>query len=172
MRFAPIVTTAVATGLVLGTGAIAQARDFYLGKTADNQHVRVDMDSIARVSSRSVNFIYYLDDDRIFAQANCAAKNWTSFPEGQVNYPQSRATERMINFVCRDGSASTPPTSTRRAALVIDPPSNVRETPNGTIICAVPRRTTINTYGASGSWFRTDACGQMGFIHNSQIQLR
>jgi hypothetical protein len=172
MKFAPIVTATLATGLVLGSGAIAQARDFYLGTATDGQPVRVDMDSIARASYRSVNFIYYLGDDRIFAQANCSAGSWITFPEGQVNYPQSRATQRMVNFVCRNGSTAEEPTSNRRLALVIDPPSNVRETPNGDIICALPRRTTINIYNPTGSWYRTDACGQMGFIHNSQIQFR
>jgi hypothetical protein len=131
--------------------------------------VRVDLDSIARASARSVNFIYYLGDERIFAQANCSAGNWTTFPEGQINYPQSRATQRMVNFVCRN--VATDPTPGYRSALVVDPPSNVRATPNGNVICSLPRQ-TINIYGSSGSWFRTDACGRMGFIHNSQIQFR
>jgi hypothetical protein len=172
MKISPILTAALTTGLatgaVFGGGAIAQAGEFYAGTASNGQPVYVDTDSIARASARSVNFVYYLGNERIFAQANCTAGSWTTFPEGQVNYPQSRATQRMVNFVCRDVATGNP---AARTAFVIDPPSNVRETPNGSIICALPRR-SINTYGAVGNWYRTDACGRMGFIHISQLQFR
>lgn len=56
-------------------------------------------------------------------------------------------------------------------AYVFDPPSNVRVTPNGAIQCSVNSRIYINIYGTSsdGAWFKTDYCGSMGYIHNSQI---
>ena len=57
-------------------------------------------------------------------------------------------------------------------AVVFDPPSNVRMTPNGRIICSVNRVTPINIYGSENGWYVTDACGQMGYIHQSQIRLQ
>ncbi|MDR9899771.1 hypothetical protein G7B40_035220 [Aetokthonos hydrillicola Thurmond2011] len=57
-------------------------------------------------------------------------------------------------------------------AIVFDPPSNIRESPNGRILCSVRRPTTINIYGSTGSWYYTDVCGTMGVIHSSQITFR
>lgn len=54
-------------------------------------------------------------------------------------------------------------------AIVFDPPSNVRDSPNGKILCSVRARTTINIYDSTNSWYRTDVCGEMGVIHDSQI---
>jgi hypothetical protein len=58
-----------------------------------------------------------------------------------------------------------------QTALVFDPPSNVRMSPGGTILCSVDESTYINIYGHSGSWYQTDICGQMGLIDISQIQF-
>ena len=56
-------------------------------------------------------------------------------------------------------------------AIVFDPPSNVRATPNGTLICSVTSQRNINIYGSTNQWYKTDACGKIGYIHQSQIQL-
>jgi len=160
---------ALTTTLTVGIGAIApaQAESFYAGNASNGQPVRVDTDSINRASSRSVNFIYYLGEERIFAQAHCDTRSWTTFPENQTQYPQSTATKNMVNFVCdRTRNVST----TSRTARVIDPPSNVRATPNGRIICSLGR-TQITVFEATGSWYRTNVCGTKGFIHKSQIQF-
>ncbi len=55
-------------------------------------------------------------------------------------------------------------------AVIYAPPSNVRETPNGRIICSVKMVTAINTYGYSNGWYITDVCGRNGYIHESQIR--
>ncbi|MDY6784397.1 MAG: hypothetical protein SW833_17920 [Cyanobacteriota bacterium] len=54
-------------------------------------------------------------------------------------------------------------------AIVFDPPSNVRKSPNGEILCSVRERATIDIHGSSGSWYYTDVCEEMGMIHSSQI---
>jgi hypothetical protein len=59
-----------------------------------------------------------------------------------------------------------------RSALVFDPPSNIRTTPNGNILCTIKARTTINVYNVSNGWYSTDACGGWGYIHQSQIRLQ
>ena len=67
----------------------------------------------------------------------------------------------------------------RRTAYVYDPPSNVRTSATGPILCVISQPTTINIYGYGGTtydgarkvtWYQTDACGQMGVIAYSQIR--
>lgn len=68
-----------------------------------------------------------------------------------------------------------PPSS--RTATVIDPPTNIRLSPNGTILCVVRQRTSVNILGSTGvsdnngTWYYTDACGRQGVIHSSQIRF-
>ena len=66
-----------------------------------------------------------------------------------------------------------------RIAYVYAPPSNVRTSPTGPILCVLSQRTNINVYGYAGvtwdgarkvTWYSTDACGSMGVIAHSQIR--
>ncbi|MBD2770815.1 SH3 domain-containing protein [Iningainema tapete] len=59
-----------------------------------------------------------------------------------------------------------------QSAVVIDPPSNVRVKPNGRIICSVNSETNIGIYGYSNGWYKTDACGSSGYIHQSQVLVQ
>lgn len=70
------------------------------------------------------------------------------------------------------------PTATPKsgnAALVFNPPSNVRAAPNGTIICVIRNKETINVFGTTsapdGIWYYTDACGRTGVIHAGQLRF-
>jgi hypothetical protein len=68
---------------------------------------------------------------------------------------------------------STPALSqSGQTAVVFDPPSNVRSSPNGKVICSVGAVTNINIYGSTQGWYVTDVCGSRGYIHNSQIRLQ
>jgi hypothetical protein len=73
-------------------------------------------------------------------------------------------------------SPPQPPPSSR-TATVIDPPTNIRLSPNGTVLCVVKQRTTVNILGSTGvtdnngTWYYTDACGRQGMIHSSQIRF-
>ncbi|ERN41737.1 hypothetical protein KR51_00015840 [Rubidibacter lacunae KORDI 51-2] len=60
---------------------------------------------------------------------------------------------------------------TASSALVYDPPSNVRLSPNGELLCTIQRVSSVNIYGSSGDWFQTDACNLPGYIHRSQLQF-
>lgn len=60
----------------------------------------------------------------------------------------------------------------RQTAVVFDPPSNVRLSPNGKVICSVGAVSNINIYGSTQGWYITDVCGSRGYIHNSQIRLQ
>jgi serine/threonine-protein kinase len=57
------------------------------------------------------------------------------------------------------------------SAFVFAPPSNVRNAPNGEIICSINRAVSIEVYQKEGEWYYTDACGG-GYIHRSQIRLQ
>ena len=73
-------------------------------------------------------------------------------------------------------SPPQPPPSSR-TATIIDPPTNIRLSPNGTILCVVRQRTSVNILGSTGvtdnngTWYYTDACGRQGVIHSSQIRF-
>ena len=67
-------------------------------------------------------------------------------------------------------------------ALIIDPPSNIRNVPNGRVICQVEQRKVIQVFSwslmtgegsPSNNWYSTNACGEKntGWVHNSQIKL-
>lgn len=72
----------------------------------------------------------------------------------------------------------TPPPTSARTATIIDPPSNIRAAPNGSVICiARTRGTTVNILGSTGitdnngTWYYTDYCGNRGVIHSSQFRF-
>lgn len=149
----------------------AQSCNYFAGTAVGGQAVNVDTCSISRASYQSVDFIYYLGNKKIISQANCNNGTWTTFPERDVHRPQSQATQRMLDVVCNSRSSSSSNTSSSRKAFVFDPPSNVRTSPNGSILCSVTDPTTINVYGAVDSWYYTDVCGRTGVIHSSQIRF-
>ncbi len=77
------------------------------GTGNSGERMSVDRCSIQPVSNRSANFVYFLDNERIFAQAKCTARprHWYTFddrvnPNGQPVYPQSTASRTMLNYVC------------------------------------------------------------------------
>lgn len=57
------------------------------------------------------------------------------------------------------------------AAIVFDPPSNIRTTPTGNILCSITSKGAIRIKGKQGEWYQTDHCGTTGFIHASQIRF-
>lgn len=145
---------------------LAQGCNEYMGTASTGAAIQLDTCSINPVSYRSVNFTYYLGQMKINAQAHCDNGTWTTFHDQVIHSPQSQATAQMIDSVCGYGGQNNLET-----AFVPKPPSNVRLTPNGTILCTLTSRMTINIYGNQGEWFYTDACGSMGLIHSSQLQF-
>lgn len=152
----------------------AQDALYYAGQTTSGQPIIVELASLSAAEGRQVNFVYALGNQRLSSQAQCLDSAttgfWTTLDDGVVRSPQSPATENMLTIVC---SYADPTANTRniQTALVFDPPSNVRDAPNGNVICEVSASTTISTYGNSGSWYYTDACGRAGVIDSSQIQF-
>lgn len=55
-------------------------------------------------------------------------------------------------------------------ALVTDPPSNIRATPNGKILCSVTiKDQKLSILSKDGEWFKTNYCGSTGYIHQDQV---
>lgn len=153
--------------LIYKNSADAQTCNYFAGAASTGDSVNVDLCSLSRASNRSVDFVYYLGNEKIISQANCENGSWTTFPEREVHRPRSMATQRMIEVVC---SYSEAPQADD--AIVFSPPSNVRDSPNGTIPCSINRVTPINIYGSTDDWYYTDACGRIGVIHSSQIRFQ
>lgn len=152
--------------------SVSSACNYEAGRSVDGQIINVDLCSVNPNFSGNLSFVYYLNQERIESEANCANGTWITFPEKQVNYPQSNATKKMLDKVCSGKSSSSNSViSGAGSAIVIDPPSNVRNVPNGKIICSVNEESAIKIYGSSGDWYNTDICGSMGVIHKSQLRF-
>jgi len=154
--------------------SVATSPSFYEAGTAvDGQRVRVDLSTIRQVSNRGESeFVYYLGNERISSIANCAEGTWVTLPEMTTHSPKSTATQNMVNRVCRDVlTGGGPAVSSSGAAIIFDPPSNIRSTPNGNILCSVTSRGSIPIQGREGDWYRTDYCGSMGYIHKGQVKF-
>lgn len=170
--FAGLSCTLVASTLLGNRDPVlAQTCNYFAGSAVGGQAVNIDLCSISIASSRSIDFTYYLGNERVVSQASCDRGTWTTFPERQVHRPQSQATQRMLEVVCSYRAYNPTRISDVGVAIVFDPPSNVRKSPNGDILCSVRERGAINIYGSADSWYYTDVCGTMGMIHSSQIRF-
>jgi hypothetical protein len=77
-----------------------------------------------------------------------------------------------IGFIHRSQvKLSTPGVQDGGVAQVIDPPSNVRKQPNGTVLCQIPTTAMIRLSNRQGDWYQTGACGEQGYIHKSQLKF-
>lgn len=145
---------------------------YYAGIAVGGQPVRVNILSIKQTPNPvKVSFEYYLGSEKVPSQANCSSKTWTTYPEGVTHSPKSIATSNMIERVCQAISSIRPSISTSGAAIVYDPPSNIRATPNGVILCSVTTKGTIPIKGTYGNWYGTNYCGSTGYIHKSQVKF-
>jgi len=96
----------------------------------------------------------------------------TSQPQVQtVEYPdRALAVQQPHNQESQAEDALT------MTASIIDPPSNVRNAPNGGVVCSISAQNTIRIYGQIGDWYKTDACSSssfkaLNFIHKSQVSI-
>lgn len=149
-------------------GTKAEWCSYYTGTASSGQPVNIDRCSISRASHRSINFAYTLGSDRIYAQANCEARSWITFPARARHFPQSRATQDMLQIVCTAPNYG----EGMWIGIVFDPPSNVRTRPDGAVKCTIQGVRAIELSGGvtgGGNWYRTSACGG-GVIHRSQVR--
>jgi hypothetical protein len=138
-----------------------------LGDSVSGAPIRLLLNSIRPGEGSTRAFTYQLGNATVKAIANCADRSWISYPERRINWPQSPATEQLLMRVC--GGSAEP--ALAGVAIVHDPPSNVRDRPNGASQCTIESRRTIRVGQTSGDWYETTACGGKGFIHRSQLQF-
>ncbi len=153
---------------------VASSTSFYeAGTAAGGQIVRIDLSTIRQISNRGDRkFVYYLGREKISSIAKCAEGTWVTLPEAETHSPKSEATQRMLNRVCSNvETGGRPEISSSGVAIVFDPPSNIRTSPNGSILCSVTSRDSIPIQGRDGDWYKTDYCGSLGFIHKGQIRF-
>jgi hypothetical protein len=160
--------------LSLGFGQAAQAELLTLGEAAGGQVVRLDTASITRNGNSGSwwgGFTYYLGGERINAEVHCGQGTW--YVDGRSYTPQSRTTETMIRLVCSARQVTDEARGPDMAyMLVFDPPSNVRSSPGGSVICMIDQMEIIRVYvEPRDGWFLTTACGSSGWIHESQIRV-
>ena len=147
-----------------------------LGSASTGAPVRLIVNSIVPLGGGSHAFNYQLGSTTIRARANCSEQNWVSYPENQINRPQSDATLKMLQIICSETIGNTPASPSINSnypgtAIVFDPPSNIRQTPGGSFLCTVKSKTTVSVGNPNGNWYPTSACGSRGFIHKSQIRF-
>lgn len=162
--------------LVLGLGVAfistpALAEMLNLGKASTGAIIKLDTQSIQRqtgVSIGKVNFTYYLGGEKMPSTANCQSGKWMA--KGRENTPQSKATRDMISIVCSAKTLTENQQEDFATVLIYDPPSNIRQTPNGKVICSISQMLVTSVYVEDqNGWYQTDSCGG-GWIHQSQIR--
>jgi hypothetical protein len=122
--------------------------------------------------------IAFMSKDRTSATEQAAAAGARTKSEPVTESPADRSPVTHEGAAPEPDATKTPSVRTgERAAIVVDPPSNVRESPNGRIICSIAEKRTIRIFSAidhsSGRWYETDICGgtRKGVIHQSQVEL-
>lgn len=172
-----IASTALLSVSMAAIATISHARpalagedcNFRLGNSVAGSPMAVDLCSLRPVPrSFNVEFTYSIEGVQINANANCRDNSWYIPSDDTRHVPRSRATENMLKIICtapRDASSDS------RLAVIFNPPSNIRRSPNGPIICTVTELRTISTSSAIPSgWIRAyvPGCGG-GYIHKSQV---
>ena len=169
---------ALLTPFFLQVAQPAQAEMRILGTASTGETLTLDTNSVSRGSEGTglwISAVYYLDSERIDARISCRDSYWVVEGSSTQYRPQSQATQNLISTACAISSGNDQRSSNqsqREQWLVYDPPSNVRSSPNGEVLCVIRDRRTIWTYGdPRNGWYRTPACdGADGWINESQIR--
>lgn len=100
-------------------------------------------------------------------------------PAGSTNAFDAMSSSNSVSSSTQKQDAETSTSTSKRKAFVYAPPSNVRITPDGKLLCTINQPTNINVYDYAAStydgsrevkWYYTDACGSMGVIAYSQFR--
>lgn len=158
----------------------AQAEMLVLGTASTGQTITLDTDSVSRGTPEGtglfISATYYLGNERLDARISCRNRSWFVNGESTEYTPQSQATRNLLSTACRINSQARQSNQSQQNQqsiwIVYDPPSNVRTTPNGEILCTIRDQRRIWTYGEPvNGWYKTPACdGEFGWINESQIR--
>jgi hypothetical protein len=136
-----------------------------------------DNTNVSNVSNSAVNSNKTASDGQKSDNENLA-QNLKQQQDKLDRDKQKLEDERKALEAKKKETAPTQQPSGSRTAVIIDPPSNIRTAPNGTVLCiARSRGTVVNILGSTGVsdnngvWYYTDYCGRQGVIHSSQIRF-
>jgi hypothetical protein len=103
-RFTSIIGACVLFGVSCAGGndkAVAQSCNYFAGTAVGGQKVNLNTCSIYRDDNQVINFVYYLGNKEIYSTANCRRGTWATDGDRVVHRPQSQATQKMLDRVCR-----------------------------------------------------------------------
>ncbi len=130
---------------------------------------------LTRRNASSLVARFLVDGQQQQAELNCRLGYWQTLPGGPRNRPDTSAMRQLIETICSrlDGLPDTGGSRGRGQALLFDPPSLVRQRPNGEMVCLLPQPQEITVLGVKGLWLHTDACGagRQGVIHRSLVRF-
>jgi hypothetical protein len=160
------------TAQPLSNNTPSESDQLYMGSAVGGQKVTLYLGSITPYpNSPRIAFRYSLGNELISSEADCGRREWMTLPEAKWHSPKSNATLNMLNRVCSNFTSVPPSVSKSGVAIVYDPPSNIRVSPNGAILCSVTSKGTIPIGARISEWYQTDFCGSPGYIHNGQIKF-
>jgi hypothetical protein len=170
---APLIVAAVGLFLLLGGAAVA-GLVIYALKYSDKKDTNI-ANAANSADKSNKNAAQKPDNDNL-------AQNLKQQQDKLDKDKQKLEDERKALEAKKKEATPTPTPggsneSSSRTATVTDPPTNVRLSPNGAILCVIRQRMTINILGSTGvrdnngTWYYTDACGSNGVIHSSQIRF-
>jgi hypothetical protein len=164
---------AVLVGLIaLVVGGAIVGLVMYGLKSSDNKNT-----SVANVSNSLDKTNVSTPNDRK-SDKDDQAENLKRQQEKLEKDKQKLEDERKALDEKKKQAAQTPASSSATTAVIIDPPTNIRATPNGAVLCVARTRGAVvnilgstGVYDNNGSWYYTDYCGRQGVIHSSQIRF-
>jgi hypothetical protein len=166
----PLIVAVVGFLLLLGGAAIAGLVIYSVSKSTGKNENVANVSNSADKSNKNAVAEQKSGNDNL-------AQNLKEQQDKLEKDKQKLEDERKALEAKKKEAAQTPKPADSRTATVIDPPTNIRLSPNGTILCVVRQRTTVNILGSTnvsdnnGTWYYTDACGRTGVIHSSQIRF-
>ena len=92
--------TAIATTVLTATPVLAQSPWVYMGQASTGESIYVNSRSLVYQGRNHVDFIYQIGNEVIEGIAYCEENRWYAGGYGTYS-PSSRATQSMINYVCR-----------------------------------------------------------------------
>ena len=169
------------SGFEKNANVFSKEVDYSAQPTDDNKNVYVSLEQ-SKLATTLIYVIIGLDQAKnpLEAKANAeigqaVQENTSSNNQAPTNQTNTETVPAPVNGANKPKSAY----GNGRSAFVYDPPSNVRISPDGNLLCTLNQRTNITVYGYAGStydgsrevkWYHTDACGSMGVIAYSQIR--
>lgn len=147
----------------------APAGMLVLGTASTGQTVSLDTNSIAYTDGAYANATYYLGEEKVLASINCGQSYWTVKGDSNQYTPKSQATQNLVTLACQI-RLSNNKIEGMDYAIVYDPPSNVRSSPNGSIKCVLEKMELISvSVKPKDTWLQTKACGG-GWISETQVK--